>query len=70
MTGTTDCAPTADPLQTGSARAAAEHAHLEALLRCWTRETGMPVRPGPLQVGLPAIGLALVTHVRYASITG
>ncbi len=70
MTGTTDCAPTADPLQTGSARAAAEHAHLEALLRCWTREIGMPVRPGPLQVALPAVGLALVTHVRYASITG
>jgi siderophore synthetase component len=66
MTGT----PTADPLQTGSARAAAEHAHLEALLRCWTRETGMAVRPGPLQVALPAIGLTLVTHVRYASITG
>lgn len=60
----------ADPLQTGSFRAAAEHAHLEALLRCWTRETGMPVHPGPLQVALPAIGLALVTDVQYASITG
>jgi siderophore synthetase component len=60
----------ADPLQTGSPRAAAEHAHLEALLRCWTRETGTPVHPGPLQVALPATGLALVTNVRYASITG
>jgi siderophore synthetase component len=70
MTETTDLAVGDDPLQTGSARTAAEHAHLEALLRCWTRETGMPVRPGPLQVALPATGLTLVTHVRYASITG
>ncbi len=70
MTGTTDRAAGADPLHSGSARSAAEHAHLEALLRCWTRETGMPVRPGPLQVALPATGLTLVTHVRYASITG
>ncbi len=60
----------AEPLQIGSARAAAEHAHLEALLRCWTRETGLPVHPGPLRVALPATGLTLVTHVRYASITG
>jgi siderophore synthetase component len=57
-------------LQTGSPRAAAEHAHLEALLRCWTRETGIPVQPGPLHVALPATGLTLVTDVRYASITG
>jgi siderophore synthetase component len=70
MTGTTDRAAGADPLHSGSARSTAEHAHLEALLRCWTRETGMPVRPGPLQVALPATGLTLVTHVRYASITG
>ncbi|MDQ2881332.1 MAG: siderophore synthetase [Actinomycetota bacterium] len=70
MTVTNDRAQGADPLRVGSARAVAEHAHLEALLRCWTRETGMPVQPGPLQVALPATGLTLVTDVRYASITG
>lgn len=70
MTVTNDRAPGADPLRAGSARAAAEHAHLEALLRCWTGETGMRVHPGPLRVALPATGLALVTDVRYASITG
>jgi siderophore synthetase component len=70
MTVTDDRPPGSDPLQVGSARAAAEHAHLEALLRCWTRETGLPVHPGPLQVALPATGLTLVTDVRYASITG
>ncbi|MGH3781419.1 MAG: IucA/IucC family protein, partial [Pseudonocardiaceae bacterium] len=70
MTMTNDHAPGVDPPRVGSARAAAEHAHLEALLRCWTRETGMPVHPGPLQVALPATGLTLVTDVRYASITG
>ncbi|MGB8963385.1 MAG: IucA/IucC family protein [Pseudonocardiaceae bacterium] len=66
----TDRAPGTDPLQTGSARAAAEHAHLEALLRCWTRETQLPVLQGPLQIPLPATGLTLVTEVRYASLTG
>jgi siderophore synthetase component len=70
MTVTNDRAPGTDPLQTGSPRAAAEHAHLEALLRCWTRETGVPVSQGPLQVPLTATGLTLVTDVRYASITG
>jgi siderophore synthetase component len=59
-----------DPLRTGSPRTSAEHAHLEALLRCWTRETGMPVHPGPLQIELPATGLTLITEVRYASATG
>lgn len=62
--------PGADPLHTGSPRTAAEHAHLEALLRCWTRETGIPVQSGPLHVALPATGLTLITDVRYASITG
>ncbi|HEY6425433.1 MAG TPA: IucA/IucC family protein [Pseudonocardiaceae bacterium] len=61
---------TEDPLRTGSPRAAAEHAHLEALLRCWTRETGTDVQPGPLHVALAATGLSLVTDVPYASATG
>ena len=61
---------TADPLVTGSPRAAAEHAHLEALLRCWLRETGAPVSAGELRVPLPATGLELRTEVRHASPTG
>ncbi|MGH3912158.1 MAG: IucA/IucC family protein, partial [Pseudonocardiaceae bacterium] len=59
-----------DPLRTGTPRAVAEHAHLEALLRCWTRETGTVVCSGPLHLPLPATGLALVTEVRHASATG
>jgi hypothetical protein len=59
----------ADPLRTGTVRDAAEHAHLEALLRCWLRETGAEVRPGPLRVTLPATGLSLVAEVLHASDT-
>lgn len=67
---TTGRVPVVDPLQTGAPRAAAEHAHLEALLRCWTRETGTPVQPGPLHITLPSTGLTLVTDVWHASVTG
>lgn len=59
-----------DPLHQDDARAAAEHAHLEALLRCWLRETGTPVVAGPLRVELPVTGIALVTEVRHCSPTG
>ncbi|MFJ7157124.1 IucA/IucC family protein [Streptomyces sp. NPDC101118] len=59
-----------DPLDDPDPRAAAEHAHLEALLRCWLRETGTPVAPGPLRVGLPTAGLSLVTEVTHRSPTG
>ncbi|GAA5113521.1 IucA/IucC family protein [Haloechinothrix salitolerans] len=59
-----------DPLHTRDPRGAAEHAHLEALLRCWLIETGASVTPGPLRVEFPATGLALVTEVRHCSPTG
>lgn len=59
-----------DPLHSRDARGAAEHAHLEALLRCWLIETGTPVTSGPLRVAFPATGLALVTEVRHCSPTG
>ncbi|MGH3950435.1 MAG: IucA/IucC family protein [Pseudonocardiaceae bacterium] len=59
-----------DPLHESDARLAAEHAHLEALLRCWLRETGTPVAAGPLRVEFPATGLALVTDVVHCSPTG
>ncbi|GAA2445905.1 IucA/IucC family protein [Streptomyces lavendulocolor] len=67
---TTTRAAEADPLHGPDARGAAEHAHIEALLRCWLRETGTPVAPGPLRVELPTAGLALVTEVTHCSPTG
>ncbi|MGH8793479.1 MAG: IucA/IucC family protein, partial [Stackebrandtia sp.] len=48
-------------------RVAAEHAHLEALLRCWLRETDTAVSAGPLRVALPSSGLRLETEVRHYS---
>ncbi|MGW4686240.1 IucA/IucC family protein [Streptomyces sp. NPDC004244] len=60
----------ADPLHAPDARTAAEHAHTEALLRCWLLETGTPVAPGPLRVELPTAGLALLTEVTHRSPTG
>lgn len=51
-------------------RRVAEHAHLEALLRCWLREHGTQVRRGPLRVELRQSGLVLVTRVIHASPTG
>lgn len=66
MTATT----TADPLHTLDPRGAAEHAHVEALLRCWLRETGTTVEAGPLRVELPRCGFALETEVVHCSPTG
>lgn len=60
---------TADPLHELDPRGAAEHAHLEALLRCWLRETATPVEPGPLRVELPSSGVTLVTEVTHRSPT-
>ncbi|MCX5010234.1 hypothetical protein OG765_04420 [Streptomyces sp. NBC_00555] len=65
-----DQAAGADPLHALDARGAAEHAHIEALLRCWLLETGTPVAPGPLRIELPTAGLALVTEVTHRSPTG
>ena len=59
-----------DPLNDSDARHAAEHAHLEALLRCWLVETHTPVHPGPLRIALPGTGLALVTEVNHCSPSG
>ncbi|MGV9311140.1 IucA/IucC family protein [Streptomyces sp. NPDC003691] len=59
-----------EPLHGLEPRAAAEHAHLEALLRCWLRETGTEPAAGPLRIELPAVGLALVTEVVHRSPTG
>ncbi|SDN70167.1 IucA/IucC family protein [Allokutzneria albata] len=71
MTTTTEAVVLqADPLDHPDARATAEHAHLEALLRCWLQETGVEVLPGPLSVELPSSGLALVTEVTHCSATG
>ncbi|WP_164014408.1 IucA/IucC family protein [Pyxidicoccus trucidator] len=62
--------PAADPLHDADARRTAEHAHLEALLRCWLVETRTPVHPGPLRVALPSTGLALRTEVAHCSPSG
>ncbi|MEU6114407.1 IucA/IucC family protein [Streptomyces sp. NPDC047117] len=59
-----------DPLHTLGSRGAAEHAHLEALLRCWLRETHTEFTAGPLRIDLPTAGLALVTEVTHCSPTG
>ncbi|MFD8014566.1 IucA/IucC family protein [Streptomyces sp. NPDC058955] len=71
MSTTTTAPPAqADPLHTRDARGASEHAHIEALLRCWLRETHTPVAPGPLRIDLPTAGLTLVTEVTHRSPTG
>ncbi|MGW5674661.1 IucA/IucC family protein [Streptomyces sp. NPDC003860] len=69
-TGVGPADPAHDPLHALDPRGAAEHAHLEALLRCWLRETGREVEAGPLRVELPIAGLALVTEVTHRSSTG
>ncbi|GLZ36108.1 hypothetical protein Lesp02_82950 [Lentzea sp. NBRC 105346] len=51
-------------------RADAEHAHLEALLRAWVRETNTPAPLGPITVALPSTGLALHSEVLHSSPTG
>ncbi|ASO19910.1 siderophore synthetase component [Actinoalloteichus hoggarensis] len=58
-----------DPLANGDAAAASAHAHLEALLRCWLRETGLEATAGPLTVSLRRSGLALATEVTHRSPT-
>ncbi|MFI9010601.1 IucA/IucC family protein [Actinosynnema sp. NPDC053489] len=55
-----------DPLA-GDPRSTAEHAHLEALLRCWVRELGVPVTD---RVRVDVLGLPVEAGVRYASPTG
>ncbi|MCE9669881.1 siderophore synthetase [Myxococcus stipitatus] len=60
----------ADPLEDSNPRRASEHAHLEALLRCWLTETHTPVHAGPLRVALPSSGLALRTDVTHRSPSG
>ncbi|MFI1829654.1 IucA/IucC family protein [Streptomyces sp. NPDC020412] len=69
-TGVGPADPAHDPLHELDPRGAAEHAHVEALLRCWLRETGREVEAGPLRVELPIAGLALVTEVTHRSPTG
>ncbi|WP_433340423.1 IucA/IucC family protein [Streptomyces sp. CA-253872] len=50
---------------------AAEAAALEALLRCWVRETGVEAAEhGPLRISLPAQEATLVVPVRYWSAAG
>ncbi|WNF30013.1 IucA/IucC family protein [Streptomyces sp. C11-1] len=60
-----------DPLYHPDPRRAADTAGTESLLRCWTRETGLP-RPdgGTLRVVFPASGTALLVPVHYWSATG
>jgi siderophore synthetase component len=49
----------------------ADVATRDALLRCWTRETGIPVpAAGDITVPLPALGLRLTVPVHYRSATG
>ncbi|GAA3875363.1 IucA/IucC family protein [Saccharothrix violaceirubra] len=55
-----------DPL-CGPPGQAAAHAHLEALLRCWTRERDVPVHD---RVRVEVRGGVLAADVRYASPTG
>jgi siderophore synthetase component len=63
--------PAPDPLDHPDAHTAAQHAAVENLLRCWVRETGLPVPAcGVLRVPLPASGTALLTSVLHRSPTG
>ncbi len=55
-------------LSTRSPQALAVQAHHNAILRCWTRETGVPVRPGALRLELP--GRVLTATVTHTSPTG
>ncbi|AOS63082.1 IucA/IucC family protein [Actinoalloteichus hymeniacidonis] len=58
-----------DPLLSTDPAAVSAHAHLEALLRCWVRETGMEITAGPLRIALPRTGLTLGTEVLHFSAT-
>jgi siderophore synthetase component len=68
--GATASGTATDPLHTLGERGASEHAHLEALLRCWLRETHTEFTAGPLRIDLPTAGLSLVTEVTHCSPTG
>ncbi|MGW1279736.1 IucA/IucC family protein [Streptomyces tsukubensis] len=73
MTATTTTTPlglATEPLHGLDPRAAAEHAHLEALLRVRLLESGVEPAAGPLRIDLPALGLALVTEVVHRSPSG
>jgi siderophore synthetase component len=48
----------------------AADAHRNAVLRCWTRETRTPVRPGLLTIELPTGAATLTAEVTHASPTG
>ncbi|HEY3003980.1 MAG TPA: IucA/IucC family protein [Kribbellaceae bacterium] len=48
----------------------AERAHHNAVLRCWTRETGTPVHGDALRIELPRSGRLLTAVVEHASPTG
>jgi siderophore synthetase component len=55
----------------GDAAGAAATAARDALLRCWVRETGVPVPDsGEVAFPLPALGLRITVPVRYRSPTG
>jgi siderophore synthetase component len=54
--------------QTTTPAALSADAHRNAILRCWTRETGTPVSAGPLTIDLP--GGSLTAEVTHASATG
>ncbi|MFD5540095.1 IucA/IucC family protein, partial [Streptomyces sp. NPDC127079] len=60
-----------DPLEHPDPYTAAQAAAVDNLLRCWTRETGLPAPDtGVLRIPLPASGSALATPVRHWSPTG
>lgn len=52
------------------AEAVSVEAHLNAVLRCWTRETGIAVRPGRLSIELPISAITITAEVSHASRTG
>ncbi|RBM18546.1 IucA/IucC family siderophore biosynthesis protein [Streptomyces sp. PT12] len=66
---TTAARPT-DLLDSADPRAAAEHAHLEAVLRCWLQENAPTRTSGPVHIALPTSGLTLVAELTHWSATG
>lgn len=76
MTTTTvgvDAAPTSPPPPTTQPPPGmlADAAARDALLRCWVRETGIPVpATGTVLIPLPGLGLRLTVPVLYRSATG
>ena len=60
-----------EPLLAADPARVADDAACEALLRCWIRETGVPVpHEGHLRLGLPAAGVRVETRVLYRSACG